>query len=120
MAKIFANRGEWSELYAMLELLHTGKLYSADSNLKKNTIYSEILRILRDENSGHKDYYVANSSTSKVVLYVNNSRIKEFERTDIEDFAKQLYKGIKIACSTSKKDKKERTDIKLPVCPENN
>ena len=32
---IAGNKGEWSELYVLIRLLADGRLYSADSDLKK-------------------------------------------------------------------------------------
>lgn len=47
------NRGEWSEIYIFLKLLDDGKVYAADSNMKKiNTVYLNILKILREETAG--------------------------------------------------------------------
>ena len=46
---ITGNKGEWSELYALVELLHTGKLYAADENLQRiDEIYFPVLRVFRD------------------------------------------------------------------------
>ena len=48
------NRGEWSEIYIFLKLLDDGKVYAADSNMQKiDTVYLNILKILREETSGN-------------------------------------------------------------------
>lgn len=47
------NKGEWAELYVLLKLLGTGKLYAADAFLhKKPDSYLEVLSILREEVAG--------------------------------------------------------------------
>ena len=43
MSNLSGNKGEWSEVYAFLKLLGEGKLYGADSDLKrKDDIFSDI------------------------------------------------------------------------------
>lgn len=47
------NRGEWSEIYIFLKLLDDGKVYAADRAMQKiDTVYLNILKILREENPG--------------------------------------------------------------------
>lgn len=44
------NKGEWAELYVMFKLLGEGRLYAADSHLrKKPNCYLEVLSIIREE-----------------------------------------------------------------------
>ncbi len=33
--RITGNRGEWSELYALIKLMCTGRLYAADENVNR-------------------------------------------------------------------------------------
>ena len=44
------NRGEWTEAYVFLRLLGDGRIYGATSELiKDETIYLDIVNIIRDE-----------------------------------------------------------------------
>jgi len=53
--RITGNKGEWSELYALLKLLSLGKLYAADENINKvESVYFPIIQILR--NPGRLDH----------------------------------------------------------------
>lgn len=57
------NRGEWSEIYIFLKLMAAGKIYAADSNMKKlANVYLNILKIIREENVGDVyEYYTGNT-----------------------------------------------------------
>ena len=47
---ITANKGEWSELYALFKLLCDGELSAGDENLNKiNNLIYPVIRILRQE-----------------------------------------------------------------------
>ena len=47
------NKGEWSEIYIFLKLLHDGKVYAADKDIYRlATVYLNILKILREETPG--------------------------------------------------------------------
>lgn len=53
MNDLSGNKGEWSEIYTFFKLLADGKLYGADSELnKKDDIFYDILKIIRNENVG--------------------------------------------------------------------
>lgn len=53
MMPLSGNRGEWSEIYIFLKLLDDGKVYAADNNMQKiDTVYLNILKILREETAG--------------------------------------------------------------------
>lgn len=58
MARISGNKGEWSELYALLYLLAHGRLNAADSNLNVlPDVFFPILNIFREETEGSKVQY---------------------------------------------------------------
>lgn len=51
------NKGEWSEIYALLKIISNGSLFAGDSNLKKiENIIFPIIKILRDESDGTYEY----------------------------------------------------------------
>ncbi|UBZ15796.1 HpaII family restriction endonuclease [Flagellimonas marinaquae] len=54
---ITGNKGEWSEIYALLKLLSDKALYAGDSDLKKiEGLMFPIIKILRDESNGSYEY----------------------------------------------------------------
>jgi hypothetical protein len=59
MAQIKGNKGEWSEIYAFLRLLATGKLFAADEELNRiESMFFPVLKIIREEVRGTKyEYY---------------------------------------------------------------
>ena len=124
------NKGEWSEIYTLLKLLGDKEVYVGDENLNKipNLLYP-IIKILRDESSGHFEYSVDDSlifitgekekfSISILVFKKKAelllSKIKEansstFEVPEIEDFLSQ------IKCSTLKAKSSIKTDIRIVI-----
>lgn len=48
------NKGEWSEIYALLRLLGEGKVHAGDANLNKLDIYYPILNIIREESKRYE------------------------------------------------------------------
>lgn len=63
------NKGEWAELYVLLKLLGDGRLYAADSYLrKKPDSYLEVLAILREEVAGMVMEYGTAGDLIEIVL----------------------------------------------------
>lgn len=51
------NKGEWSEIYALLKLLSDGKLYVGDANLNRiENLFYPILQIIRNESGNNYEY----------------------------------------------------------------
>ncbi|RIV72641.1 HpaII family restriction endonuclease [Flagellimonas aequoris] len=51
------NKGEWSEIYALLKILADQNLFAGDSDLKKiEGLIFPIIKILRDESNGTYEY----------------------------------------------------------------
>lgn len=85
--RITGNKGEWSELYALVELMHSGKLFAADENVNRiSDIYFPILRIIRQKDSANRiDYVIHDGSVDVLVdgeivstlskLYLNKTRM---------------------------------------------
>ena len=91
--RITGNKGEWSELYALVKLLHTGKLYAADSNAKcLIDVYFPILRILRYYSKNENIDYVIHDDV--IELYVSGNKISTIEKEQLEQSARILYEGI--------------------------
>ncbi|MBO7447874.1 HpaII family restriction endonuclease [bacterium] len=93
--KITGNKGEWSELYALLKLLALGKLYTANEfGEKEDSIFFPVLKILRDEReSGHLSF-VLSPKTRSVDFYVEEQQRDSFEANWVSDSAESVYSGI--------------------------
>lgn len=133
MPRITGNKGEWSELYVLLELLATGKLYAADENIRRiDTIYFPLLKILRDEGDNRNIVYEFGHESS-IELYINGVQIKRLSMAELKQHAETLFNEIKrgtdrafsieaadgimeqIECKKIKAPSSDKTDIKMQV-----
>lgn len=91
---ITGNKGEWSELYVLLNLMASGRLYSAGNNMEKlKDVYFPILRILRDEGiERHIEYDLGKEDT--VELYINDALIKSLPRKLVKEYSYSLLQEI--------------------------
>lgn len=91
---ITGNKGEWSELYVLLQLLAKGKLYAADEYLNKlDDIYFPVLKILREDKKRNIiDYIVTDNGV--VELRKNNIFVKNIDQERIQKEADYLYYKI--------------------------
>jgi hypothetical protein len=56
---ISGNKGEWSEIYALLKLLGDKKLFAGDGELNKiENLFYPIIKIIRDESGGNFEYII--------------------------------------------------------------
>lgn len=91
---ITGNKGEWSELYVLLYLLGTGKLYAANEELKKlKDEYFPIIRIMRLSLDNKKvDYLIKNES--EVEIFINGSSSGRLSSSIFKQEADYLYEQI--------------------------
>ncbi len=91
--RITGNRGEWSELYALIKLMCTGRLYAADENVNRIAdTYFPILRILKNYSTSEQvDFVIQDAS---VDVLVSGMKISTIDKNRLERIAKLLYKGI--------------------------
>lgn len=93
--KLRGNKGEWSELYAFVKLLSTGKLYAADENVNKmKDIFFPIMKILRSEDSCLDMEYIISSEDGGVEVHWQADVVRELPQTMLIRMAAYLYKGI--------------------------
>lgn len=53
------NKGEWSEIYALLKIISDKQLYRGDGNLNKlKNAVMPIISVLREESAGTYEYMV--------------------------------------------------------------
>lgn len=93
MPKLSGNKGEWSEIYVFLYLLAAGRLYAADADLNKiNSVYYEILKILRDEDVGKLEFCVNNTNAAIDIKSVNSGNIiATIPMRDFDRWARFLF-----------------------------
>ncbi|MCI6753016.1 MAG: HpaII family restriction endonuclease [Selenomonas bovis] len=91
---ITGNKGEWSELYALVYLLALGRLYAADEKLNIiHSCYFPILKILRDELDKRHIQFIVKDHAVDVVL--NGKKVNELDRHGLKKEANILYEKIK-------------------------
>ena len=85
MTETKGNKGEWSEMYVFLRLIADGRIYGADGDVrKKDDIYYDIIRIVRQEDKDSLDYVISDDgktaeikSGDQVLLKIERSVFKE-------------------------------------------
>ena len=84
------NKGEWSEIYIFLKLLHDGKVYAADKDMNRlATVYLNILKILREETPGFLYEY---NTGNPITIDLNGSNVgPDVPLTDIENIKNELW-----------------------------
>lgn len=88
------NKGDWSESYAFMKLLGDGRIYAADSNLKKvKTMYFPILKVIGELWRG-SNYEYRLTEPQRVAIFFNNEKINELDAAIFNDEADKLYHAI--------------------------
>ena len=123
------NKGEWSEVYALLKWLVEGKVYAGDQNLNKiQNLFYPIIMILRQEKEGNFNYKLQDKDVviqtpegeellripASVFLTEAEKLLKAINETDgtfavlpIEKFMNRIY------CHSLKAKSSDKTDIKI-------
>ncbi len=88
------NKGDWSELYVLLYLLGTRKLYAADENLNRIGAFCfPIKRIMRhDAPARHIDFVL--DGINRVKIYFNTALTREMTSEEFKNEAEILYEDI--------------------------
>jgi hypothetical protein len=123
------NKGEWSEIYALLKVISDGKIYAGDQELNKlEDVFYPIIKILRTESGGNYEYKIEGDL---VLIYGNGDEIKvpidvfteqakklyaeilkaegSFRLDETEAFMKSIY------CNQLKAPASNKTDIQIEV-----
>lgn len=80
------NKGEWSELYALLKILADGKICAANNPL-------HVLKVFREDVAGFKLEF--RRGKNFVELYKNGDRISQIKVSDFAAMAEKILHGIK-------------------------
>lgn len=93
--KITGNKGEWSEFYAFVKLLSTGKLYAADEKANRiNDIFFPVLKIFRSEDKGLNMEYIICSKDGSVEVHWRDDVIRKLSQSSLIKIAAYLYRSI--------------------------
>ena len=91
--RITGNRGEWSELYALIKLMYTGKLYAADENVNRiDDIYFPILRILRNPETPQQVDFIIHENDVDIV--VSGVKVSSIDKDHLSKMIRLVYDGI--------------------------
>jgi len=93
MKELTGNKGEWSEVYVLIKLLHDLKLFSADEQLNKTTSYLEILFMLRKESAELQ--YLPEKNNINVIDVGTDNIIFTISNADLLTLSKDLFEEIK-------------------------
>ena len=132
MCELSGNKGEWSEIYVLLKVLGEGRIYSADSNIKrKPDQYIDISRVIRCE--GNKILTFTRVPEKNVVqVNIDGEELSEVSIAEITDQYCRLFAAILtgknafvipeterfirgIGCTTLKATSKDKTDITVEI-----
>ncbi|MBU4210053.1 HpaII family restriction endonuclease [Patescibacteria group bacterium] len=95
------NKGEWSELYTFFKILTDGKLFAADSDLKKIAEkYFIVLKVIRDEPKIGKKIYDISKTRNNIEIYdEKNKRLGIVKKTFVKKRVKKIFEEMKNSSS---------------------
>jgi len=89
---ITGNKGEWSEIYAFLRLLSTGKLFAADEQLNRiENMFFPIMKIIREEVKGYKYEYHTGET---IRIYLGKTLALEMPVRVFKEEADYIYNAV--------------------------
>ena len=89
---ITGNKGEWSEVYALLKIIADKKLFAGDSDLNKiESLIFPIIKVLRDESNGTFEF----SYEDDIVLIKNNEEEFRISIAQFQENASILLQKLK-------------------------
>jgi len=98
-----ANKGEWSEFYALIKILSDWEIYGADQNLnlKKSLIYP-ILEVINQKGSNHEKIYKLESDAESIIIYTPKDKsVSHVKRSSLKGCVKDLFNAIKSGSGSS-------------------
>lgn len=96
MLELNGNIGEWSEIYTLLKLLSTGRIYAADSDLNKmDEIFFEVIKVLRKERNGIINLmFNKDNNTISIIRETDGSLLNTLATNQFEIEAKYLLEQL--------------------------
>ena len=84
------NKGDWSELYALLKILADGVIQVDTQN---ENYRLPVVKVFREDNAGFKLEF--RREKNFVELYKNGGRVKKFSIGELATMAEKIFSGIK-------------------------
>lgn len=91
------NKGDWSELYVLLFLLGSGRLYYADERLNKiKNIWLPIKKIFRNDIPERNIDFILKEidRVGKVKIFLNSELLRVMPSREFEKEARELYRDM--------------------------
>lgn len=122
------NKGEWSEIYALLKIISDKELYRGDGNLNKlKKAVMPIIQVLREESAGTYEYVVDRNiviikgsgqefkisilefqlQAKNLLAIIKSSSTASFEIPEIEEFMSSFN------CKSLKANSRVKSDIRI-------
>jgi hypothetical protein len=104
MGKIVkANKGEWSEFYALLKLLADQKLYAADENLQRiENIFYPVLKVITQKGTNKQiGYDLTVSNVNIQIKSAVEKSISSIQRSEINNKLTEIFNLIKNSKGTT-------------------
>lgn len=120
------NKGEWSELYALLRLLADGKI---KADVQNQNCWLPVLQVLREEDAGFKLEF-KRSNKESVALCLNGDLVRNIKTVELANMAETILDGIKrgdkeidgaaaimqtLGCKKIKSPANKKADIEIKV-----
>ena len=94
-----ANKGEWSEFYALLKLLSDQRLYAADANLEiLDKIFYPVLKVITAKDTEKQmEYKLSENSDEISIVNPRTNSTKIIDRSLLKSRVKAIFDEIKAA-----------------------
>lgn len=97
MIKLTANRGEWSELYALFKIFSEHSITAADMNLQPTDEKYTFLQVLREDEPNRKYIYDLQTDNLIKIYDINGNTIKVVDISNLPEKTKTVFRKIKEA-----------------------
>lgn len=96
-----ANKGEWSELYALFKIFAEHKIVAADNELQPTGHYFNFLKIFRNDNPDMPLEYNLEHDGQVIIMGTKGDIIKSIDVSDLPPKTKKIFKRIKGASASA-------------------
>lgn len=97
MIKLTANKGEWSELYALFKIFSDHSVAAADMDLQPTGEKYTFLQVLREDEPNRKYIYDLQTDNLIKIYDINGNIVKVVDISDLPEKAKSIFRKIKEA-----------------------
>ena len=97
MSELTANRGEWSELYALFKIFSEHSVVAADMNLQPTNEKYTFLQVLREDIPNRKYIYDLQTDNIVKIYDADGVVVKVVDISDLPEKTKSIFRKIKEA-----------------------